>query len=43
MFTPTEDGRGRYRAGYTVDGTHPTDAGHAAMFGAIPLTLFARG
>ncbi len=36
----TADANGHYINGLTVDGAHPTNAGHQAMFDAIPLTYF---
>ena len=36
----TDDGRGRWVQGLSVDGTHPTDVGHKLLFDCIPLTLF---
>ena len=36
----TNDGQGHWVAGLSLDGTHPTDAGHALLFDCIPLTLF---
>ena len=35
-----DDGRGHWLPWMTVDGTHPTDAGHQSLFETIPLSLF---
>ncbi len=43
FFSAVDDGYGRWLEDYTSDGLHPTDAGHRAMFDAIPVSYFRSG
>jgi lysophospholipase L1-like esterase len=40
FLAAVDDGTGRWKPGLFADGGHPNDAGHLAMFNAVPMTVF---
>jgi lysophospholipase L1-like esterase len=40
FWNVADDGSGRWQPGLSTDGTHPTDAGHLALFQALELGFF---
>lgn len=40
FLSAVDDGQGKWLPGLSADGTHPTDTGHALLFGSIPVSFF---